>query len=77
MQGIAVGVGLIFAALFVLLYLGTVLAYTSCYSRVGRAGIIVFVVASLFVVRLCVRFAYDEELSNATFGEVMFAVMET
>lgn len=76
-QGIAVGVGLIFAALFVLLYLGTVLAYTSCYSRVGRAGIIVFVVASLFVVRLCVRFAYDEELSNATFGEVMFAVMES
>ena len=75
--GIAVGLGVAFALAFAAIYVGTVLAYISCYSRVGRAGLVVFVVLAAFVVRFCVRFAYNDDVSYATFGESFFAVMES
>ena len=75
--GIAVGLGVTFALAFAAIYVGTVLAYISCYSRVGRAGLVVFVVLAAFVVRFCVRFAYNDDVSYATFGESFFAVMES
>lgn len=74
---LAAGYGLAAAGIFAVLYVGTVLAYTSCYSRVGRAGVIVFVMAAAVIVRFCVRFAYDYQVSDATFGEVFFAVLES
>lgn len=75
--GIAVGLGVAFVLAFAAIYVGTVLAYISCYSRVGRAGLVVFVVLAAFVVRFCVRFAYNDDVSYATFGESFFAVMES
>ena len=75
--GIAVGLGVTFALAFAAIYVGTVLAYISCYSRVGRAGLVVLVVLAAFVVRFCVRFAYNDDVSYATFGESFFAVMES
>lgn len=74
---LAAGYGFAAAGIFAVLYVGTVLAYTSCYSRVGRAGVIVFVMAAAIIVRFCVRFAYDYQVSDATFGEVFFAVLES
>ena len=74
---LAAGYGLAAAGIFAVLYVGTVLAYTSCYSRVGRAGVIVFVMAAAVIVRFCVRFAYGYQVSDATFGEVFFAVLES
>ena len=70
-------VGLLSMLICAVVYFLSVWGYTACYSRVGRAMLVVLVVFCSLAVRLTIHIAYDYHISDASFGETLYSVLES
>ena len=75
--GKIIWVGLLSMLICAVVYFLSVWGYTACYSRVGRAMLVVLVVFCSLAVRLTIHIAYDRDISYASFGETLYSVLES
>ena len=75
--GKIIWVGLLSMLICAVVYFLSVWGYTACYSRVGRAMLVVLVVFCSLAVRLTIHIAYDKDISYASFGETLYSVLES
>lgn len=75
--GKIIWVGLLSMLICAVIYFLSVWGYTACYSRVGRAMLVVLVVFCSLAVRLTIHIAYDKDISYASFGETLYSVLES
>lgn len=75
--GKIIWVGLLSMLICAVVYFLSVWGYTACYSRVGRAMLVVLVVFCSLAVRLTIHIAYDKDISCASFGETLYSVLES